>query len=90
MHLPSLFLALILSFSPILLQAGQVDINQASVSALAQHLKGVGIVKAKAIIAYRKQHGPFKKPQDLIKVKGIGEKTLNKNLKNILIKPPKQ
>ncbi len=89
MHLPSLLLALFLSFSPALLQAGQVDINHASASALAQHLKGVGITKAKAIIAYRQQHGPFKKPQDLINVKGIGKKTLSKNMKNIVIKPIK-
>ena len=72
------------------LQAGPVDINHASAAALAQNLKGVGKIKAKAIIAYRNQHGPFKNPQDLIKVKGIGNKTLNANLKNIIIKPDRK
>lgn len=87
MHPLSILLAFVLLFSSALLQAGQVDINHANAAALAQHLKGVGIAKAKAIIAYRQQHGPFKTPQELTRVKGIGIKTLNANLKNIRLKP---
>ncbi|MFA7026137.1 MAG: helix-hairpin-helix domain-containing protein [Candidatus Cloacimonadaceae bacterium] len=43
----------------------------------------MGPVKAQAIIDYRAQHGPFSSPQDLIKVKGIGQITLDKNLSRL-------
>ena len=56
-----------------------VDINQADAAAIAAATKGVGLKKAEAIVAYRKQHGPFKKLEDLAKVKGIGMKTVEKN-----------
>lgn len=52
---------------------GQLNINTADEAALTP-LKGVGEVRAKAIIAYRQEHGPFKSVDDLVKVKGIGEK----------------
>jgi len=46
--------------------------------------KGVGLKKAAAIIQYRKEHGEFKSLKDLENVKGIGEKTVLANQKNIL------
>jgi competence protein ComEA len=54
---------------------GPVDLNSADVATL-QKLKGIGPVKARAIVAYRQQHGPFKSVDELKKVKGIGQKTL--------------
>jgi len=59
-----------------------VNINTASLEALCS-LSGIGPVKAQAIIDYRAQHGPFSSPQDLIKVKGIGQITLDKNLSRL-------
>jgi competence protein ComEA len=61
-----------------------VNINIAGVEELKQ-LTGVGDVKARAIIAYRDENGPFQSPEDLIKVKGIGEKTLAKLLPYITV-----
>ncbi len=61
-----------------------VNINQASAGELAEALVGVGPAKAKAIVAYRKQHGAFSSLADLAKVKGIGEATLAKNKAHIL------
>ena len=58
-----------------------VDINNASVNELTT-LKGIGEKKAKAIVAYRKQHC-FKNVNELTNVKGIGEKMLNKIKKDI-------
>ena len=59
--------------------AAPVDINQADAQALATNLKGIGQSKAEAIVAYREAHGPFRAPEDLIMVKGIGHGILNKN-----------
>lgn len=60
---------------------GKININKASVSELAQ-LKRVGLKYAERIVEFRNKNGPFKKPEDIMKVKGIGFKTweLNKDL----------
>lgn len=63
----------------------QVAINTATEEELMQ-LPGIGLAKAKAIIAYREEHGPFQRPEDLLNVAGIGEKTLEK-LKPYLLVP---
>lgn len=55
--------------------AATVNVNAADEAVLAK-LKGIGPVKAKALVAYRQQNGPFKSVDDLKKVKGIGQKTL--------------
>ncbi|MFP3875035.1 MAG: ComEA family DNA-binding protein [Thiohalophilus sp.] len=59
--------------------AGPVNINTADAAELAANINGVGQKKAAAIIEYRKQHGPFKKVEDLMKVQGIGPGILAKN-----------
>ena len=58
--------------------AAPVNINTASVEQLAS-LKGIGEMKAQAIVAYRDHHGKFTSPEELTKVKGIGEATLASN-----------
>ena len=55
-----------------------VNINTANVEQLAA-LKGIGELKAQAIVAYRDHHGKFTSPEELTKVKGIGEATLASN-----------
>ncbi|MBI3757292.1 MAG: ComEA family DNA-binding protein [Deltaproteobacteria bacterium] len=53
----------------------KVNLNTADETALTA-LKGIGEVKAKAILDYRQSNGPFKTVDDLAKVKGIGDKTV--------------
>jgi competence protein ComEA len=65
------------------LAAYAVNINKASAEQIAEALKGVGAIKAEAIVAYRKKNGPFKTMKGLINVKGIGVATVDKNQKNI-------
>ena len=66
--------------------AEPVNINHASEQELAENLKGVGPKKAKAIIEYREINGPFYTAEELINVKGIGPKTLEKNKENITVR----
>jgi competence protein ComEA len=52
---------------------GKVNLNTASLEELMT-LPGIGETRAKAILAYRQQHGPFRTPEELKQVSGIGEK----------------
>ncbi|HEY7113941.1 MAG TPA: helix-hairpin-helix domain-containing protein [Thermoanaerobaculia bacterium] len=53
--------------------AGKVNINQATAAQLAL-LPRIGEKVADRIVDYRKEHGNFARPEDLMEVKGIGEK----------------
>ena len=76
---------LALTFSAFVLAANPVNINTADAQALSKNIKGVGLKKAQAIIAYREQNGEFKSIEDLKKVKGIGNKLLEKNIDTIIV-----
>lgn len=54
-----------------------VNINTASAHKL-QRLSGIGAAAASAIVEYREQNGGFKTVDEIVKVKGIGDKTLEK------------
>jgi competence protein ComEA len=56
---------------------GAININRAN-SAQLQTLYGIGPTKAQEILKYRKAHGEFKSVDELVNVKGIGPKTLQK------------
>ena len=53
-----------------------ININTASVKELADFLPGIGEKKAEKIVEYRTLTGGFRSVDELIKVDGIGEKTL--------------
>jgi comEA protein len=50
-----------------------LDINRAS-SADFEKLPGLGPELARRIVTYRRKHGPFRRVEDLLAVRGIGEK----------------
>lgn len=65
--------------------AESVNINTASAEEIAEALNGVGMSKAQKIIEYREQNGPFAHIDELVNVKGIGLRTLDKNRAMILL-----
>ena len=75
---------LALTFSAFVL-ASTININTADAQALSKNIKGVGLKKAQSIVAFREANGEFKKIEDLMKVKGIGKKLLEKNKGSIIV-----
>lgn len=66
---------------------GKVILNLATEDDLRK-LPGVGPKKAQAIIALRTKLKKFTRPEDLLRVKGIGRKKLAKLRPRLLIDPP--
>jgi competence protein ComEA len=63
----------------------KVNINTANAKQLAT-LEGIGAKVAERIVAYREAHGPFKKPEDLRKVEGIGKGLWERNRDRVVVK----
>lgn len=79
--------ALFVLLLPVLAAAAPVNVNTADAETISESLQGVGLSKARAIIEYREKHGPFRSPDDLSLVKGIGERTVELNRADILVAP---
>ncbi|MEM7220838.1 MAG: ComEA family DNA-binding protein [Pseudomonadota bacterium] len=56
-----------------------VNVNTADATTIAGVLTGVGVSRAAAIIAYRERHGAFSTIDELTKVRGVGQRTLERN-----------
>lgn len=65
----------------------RIDLNTATVEQLMT-LDRIGEVVAQRIVAYRDQNGPFAVVEDLMKVKGVGEKVFERNKDRITVSPP--
>jgi competence ComEA-like helix-hairpin-helix protein len=63
--------------SPAVLRPVQVDINTAPIDSL-ELVPFIGATLAQRIVDYRARHGRFGSVDDLVKVYGIGPKSLNK------------
>jgi competence protein ComEA len=63
----------------------KVNINTADVKALMR-LSGIGRSVAERIVQYRDTNGPFKKPEELRKVEGVGAGLWERNRERIVVK----
>lgn len=74
-----------LSTLPGLLLAGPVNINKADEETLAKELDGVGPALAAAIVRDREENGPYERPEEITRVRGVGERVLEDNREYILV-----
>ena len=63
----------------------RVSINTASADDLARVMNGVGLKKARAIVSYREEYGPFKTLDDLKQVPGMGSALVERNLAHLTL-----
>ena len=63
----------------------KIDINAAEVDELAD-LPGIGPAYAQRIVEYREKHGPFGKIEDLLNVRGIGDRKFEKLRDRVTVK----
>lgn len=68
--------------------ASAINLNSASAAEL-EKLPGVGPATAARIVEYRQKNGAFRKVEDLMNVRGIGEKTFLTLKPLITVAPPK-
>ncbi|HJW09497.1 MAG TPA: helix-hairpin-helix domain-containing protein [Holophagaceae bacterium] len=64
-----------------------VDLNTATATELMQ-LPRIGMGTAERIVAFRKEHGAFTRPEEVMNVKGIGEKSFAKLKPLLLVSVP--
>lgn len=62
-----------------------INLNTADEAMLQRELSGVGLAKAKAIVAYREVNGDFASTDELLEVKGIGKTIFEKNRDKISV-----
>lgn len=74
---------------PVVASAAQpVNINTATAEELAQALNGVGMPRAQAIVEHREANGPFSSVDQLVDVKGIGAKLVERNRDVLMVSTP--
>ncbi len=86
----SVFLVMALVFlvafcGPALAGGDKININKADAEALTQ-LKKIGPTISARIVEYRVKNGPFKSPEDIMNVKGVGQKTYDGIKDQIVVK----
>ena len=65
-------------------EENKININTATLEELIQ-LKRIGPKYSQRIIDFREKNGPFEKPEDIMKVSGIGVKTWEANMERIVV-----
>ena len=68
--------------------AGKININTADEAELMT-VNGIGESLAKRIVEFRDEHGPYERIEDLLKVRGIGEKSFEKLRAHLTVGKPR-
>lgn len=66
--------------------AKPLDLNTATIEQL-QQLPGIGPVTAKSIVRFRSRSGPFRRVEDLLAVRGIGKRRLERVRPYVTVSP---
>lgn len=61
---------------PIEIEPKTIDVNRAAIGEL-RSLPGIGAVRAEAIVLERVRNGPFRRIEDLDRVDGLGQETID-------------
>ncbi len=64
----------------------RIDLNTASATELAR-LPGIGKTVAARIVSFRKENGRFQRKEEIMNVKGIGEKIFTRIKANLFVAP---
>jgi comEA protein len=65
-----------------------INLNTASAAQIAT-LPGIGPKTADLIVQYRQKNGPYKKVEEVMNVRGVGEKSFLKLKSRLAVTPPK-
>jgi competence protein ComEA len=68
--------------------AARVDLNSASIEQLTT-LPGIGPATAKAIVQFREKSGPFERVEDLLAIRGISRRRLERLRPLVTVTPAK-
>lgn len=82
----SLVVALLSPALALTVEKAKVDLNEADSTQL-ESLPGIGPAMAARILEYREKNGPFKQIEDLLNVRGIGEKKFEQLKELIKVRP---
>lgn len=74
-------------YAPVVAAPEPIDINRADEATLTL-LEGIGPARARAIVAWRREHGPFRTWEDLMAVEGIGRGLVEKLVGSVRIGVP--
>ncbi len=69
----------------VIASAKAVNVNTATAEEIADAMSGVGMVKAQAIVKDRDTNGKFKTLDGMVRVKGIGQATIEKNRDGVMV-----
>jgi competence ComEA-like helix-hairpin-helix protein len=71
------------------LPSHRIDLNRATLAQL-ERLPDIGPVKARAILRFRQDSGPFERVDDLLAVRGISRRRLDKIRPYVFVGKPKR
>lgn len=89
MHVGKYLAIVWLLFAGSIAFAGEVNINTAPAEVIAKELQGIGMARARAIVAWRESNGRFSSLEQLRHVKGVGPKVIELNRESIRFEDPR-